>query len=154
MKFKTTNKVKGTIFSSNFVDNVSCLIYSKNFIHHLHITGDMIGYAHSFYNLKVKENKIQISVIVHNLFGFEFFSFLKGLSLGSWRTRNIATAGTNLLDISFTNIANQVKFIDTTKYYQQTLAVLAGTMTDQERLSIKKECKKFIRKDKKLNEKF
>ena len=30
---------------------------------------------------------------------------------------------------------------------------MAGTMTDQERLSIKKECKKFIRKDTKLNEK-
>ena len=37
MKFKTTNKVKGEIFSSNFLDNVSCLIYSKNAIHHLHI---------------------------------------------------------------------------------------------------------------------
>ena len=83
-----------------------------------------------------------------------FFSFLKGLHLGSRRTRNITIRGTNLLDINFANIANQVKFIDTIKYYQQSLAVLAGTMTNQERLSIKKEYKKPIRKDTKLNEKF
>ena len=31
-KFKTTNKVKGEIFSPNFIDNISCLIYSKNVI--------------------------------------------------------------------------------------------------------------------------
>ena len=73
MKFKTRNKVKGAIFSSNFLDNVSCLIYSKNVIHHLHITGDIIGCAHSFRNLKVRENKSQISVIAHNLFDFDFF---------------------------------------------------------------------------------
>ena len=88
------------------------------------------------------------------MFGFDFFSFLKGLHLGSWRTRNITIRGTNLLDINFANIANQVKFIDTIKYYQQSLAVLAGTMTDQERFSIKKECEKFIRKDTKLSAKF
>ena len=61
-----------------------------------------------------------------------FFFSLKGLHLGSLRTRNITIGGTNLLDINFANIANQVKLIDTIKYYQQSLAVLAGTMTDQE----------------------
>ena len=79
---------------------------------------------------------------------------MKGLHLGSWRTRNITIRVTNLLDKNSANISNQVKFIDTIKYYQQSLAVLAGTMTDQEGLSIKKESKKFMRKDTKLNEKF
>ena len=73
MKFKTTNKVKGAIFSSNFLDNVLCLIYSENVIHHSRITDDIVGYAHSFCSLKVRENKNQISVIVHNWFGFDFF---------------------------------------------------------------------------------
>ena len=90
-KFKTANKIKGTIFSSDFLDNVSCLIYSKSVIHHSHITSDIIGYAHSFCNLKVGENKNQLSDLV-------LVFFLKGLHLGSWRTRNITIRVTNLLD--------------------------------------------------------
>ena len=75
MKFKTTNKVKGVIFCSHFLDNVSCLIYNKNVIHHSHKIGDIIGCAHSFWNLKVMKNKNQTSAIAHNLFGFDFFFF-------------------------------------------------------------------------------
>ena len=73
MDFRRTDNVKGAIFSANLLDNVNCLIYSENVIHHSHITGDIIGDSHSFCNLKVRENKNQISVIAHNLFGFDFF---------------------------------------------------------------------------------
>lgn len=45
-------------------------------------------------------------------------------------------------------------FIDTIKYSQQSLAVLANTITDREKQCLKNECKKFIRKDLKLNKKF
>ena len=151
MDFRRTDNVKGAIFSAIFLDNVNCLIYSKNVIHHSHITGDIIGYSHSFCNLKVRENKNQISVITHNLFGFDF---LKGIRLGSWRTINISIGGTNLVNINFANITNQVKFIDTLKYYQQSLSVLPTTITDQEKQGIKKVCQKFIKNDTKLNEKF
>ena len=71
-----------------------------------------------------------------------FFFFLKDLCLGSWRPRNITSSGIHLLNKNFANIVNQVKFIDTIKYYQQSLAVLASTMTEQGRLSIKKSAKK------------
>ena len=74
MTFKRTNNIKGAIFLSNFLDNVNFLIYSKNFVHHSHTTGDIVGYAHSYCNLKVREHKNQISFITHNLFGFAFFS--------------------------------------------------------------------------------
>ena len=47
MDFKKTENIKGAIFSANFLDNVNCLIYSKNAIHRSHITGDITGYAHS-----------------------------------------------------------------------------------------------------------
>ena len=73
MDFGRTDNVKGAIFSANLLDNVNCLIYSENVINHSHITGDIIGDSHSFCNLKVRENKNQISVIAHNLFGFDFF---------------------------------------------------------------------------------
>ena len=123
-------------------------------IHHSHIAGDIICYPHSFCNLNVRENKKQISVIAHNLFRFEFYLKKKGIRLGSWRTTNISLGGTNLVNINFPNIANQAKFIYTLKYYQQILSVLATTMTDQEKQSIKKEGEKFIKTDAKLNEKF
>ena len=142
MKFKTTNKVKGAIFSSNFVDNVSCLALGKNDIHYLQITSHIIRYPHRFCNLKVRENRNQISAIAYNLFGFDFFFFLKDLCPGSWTPTNITSSGIQLLNKNFTNIANQVKFVDTKRYYQQSLAVLASTMTEQGRLSIKESAKK------------
>ena len=105
--------------------------FSKNVLHHSHITGDIIGYSHSFCNVRVRENENQISVTAHNFFGFDFFFFLKGIRPGSWRTKNISIGGTNLVNINFANIANQVKFIDTLKYYQQSSSVLVATMKNE-----------------------
>ena len=89
-----------------------------------------------------------------NLFGFDIFFFLKGLRLESWRTRNIYVGGTNLVNINFVNIVNQVKCIDTLNYFQQSFPVLATKMTDREEHSIKKQCEKCIKNNQKFNEKF
>ena len=75
MNFMKTDELKGPLISENFLRNVDHLIHGKIVIHHSHITGDVIGYVHNFYNLKARENKNQISVIAHNLFGFDFFLF-------------------------------------------------------------------------------
>ena len=88
MNFMENDNVKGPIISSNVLSNVDCLVHGKTVLYHSHITGDVIGYTHSFCNLKVRENKNQISAIVHNLFGFDFFS-LKSLRLRTWRTRDL-----------------------------------------------------------------
>ena len=82
------------------------------------------------------------------------FFFLKGERARSWRTRDISTGGKNLIDINFANIANQVMFIDTIKFFQQSLAALANTTTDKEKQCVKIEYKKFIIKDLKLNKTF
>ena len=74
-------------------------------------------------------------------FGFDFFFFLKVLRLGAWRTTDLSVEGKDLTNINFIKIANQVKFIDTIKYYQQRLFVLASPMTDEERYCIKKSVK-------------
>ena len=83
---------------------------------------------------------------MHNLFGFDFFLFLKSLRLGAWRTTNLSIGSKNLSNINFANISDRTKFIDTYKYYQQTLSVLASTMNDEERLSARKECERIIKK--------
>lgn len=66
-----------------------------------------------------------------NLSGFDFFFVLKGLRLRVWRTTNLSIGGKNSVNISFAIIAEQIKFIGTNKYYQQSLSTLAATMTDE-----------------------
>ena len=112
MGFLPKNEVKGAVISQKFLINVDRLINRKLIIDHSHLTADIIGYAHSFCNLKFTENKNQISVVMHSLFSFDFF-FLSGLRLCAWRTTNLSIRVKNLANINFTNIWDGVKFIDT-----------------------------------------
>ena len=73
--FLPTDDIKGAVMSENFLSNVYNLILGITVIHHSHITGEVIGQAHSFCNLKVRENKNQISAVAHKLFVFDFFLF-------------------------------------------------------------------------------
>ena len=75
MEFPKNTLVTDGIFSKNFLENVCNIIFNREAIYHSHIIGKIIGNAHSFCNQKVRENKSQVSVIGHNLLGFDF-SFL------------------------------------------------------------------------------
>ena len=75
MGFLPTDDINGVVMSENFLSNVYNLIHGITVIHHSHITGEVIGQAHSFCNLKVRENKNQISAVDHKLFVFAFFFF-------------------------------------------------------------------------------
>ena len=77
MKFPKNGLINDRIFSNMFLENVHNIILGGEVIHHSHIAGKIIGYAHNFCNQKAGENKIQINVITHNLFGFVFFFFKK-----------------------------------------------------------------------------
>ena len=50
-------------------------------LHHSHVTGKILGYAHNFCNMKVRENQNQFFCIVHKFFGFDMFFLLKGIRL-------------------------------------------------------------------------
>ena len=63
IKFAETDKVKGISISKNFVDNLKGIMKNKTHIHHSHISGEIIGYGHSYCNYKVRENKTRISVV-------------------------------------------------------------------------------------------
>ena len=110
-----------------------------------HITGNIIGYAHSFRNLKVKENKNEISAIADNLFAFDFFFFLKDLRLGAWKTTNLFIGGKNLTNINFAKISDQVKFIDTVKYFQQSLSALSSSMIDEKKKELELNVRDLLR---------
>ena len=65
--------MKGIPMSKNFVKNLKEIMKNNTHIHHWHITGEIIEYSHSFFNMKVRENKYKIAAIAHNLFRFDFF---------------------------------------------------------------------------------
>ena len=144
MKFVRTNKVKGVPLSKTFIENLKGIIKNKVHVHHSHVTDEVIGYTHSYCNLKVRENKSKTTVVVHNLFRFDFFFLMQELRPRVWRTRDIKISGKNPANISFANIGNQIMFLDTIKYFQQSLGSLAASMTDNEKLAIRRECEKFI----------
>ena len=44
-------------------------------LHHTHVTVKIFGYVHDFCNCRIRENKSEIPMIAHNLFGFDMFLF-------------------------------------------------------------------------------
>ena len=134
-----------TVCSAHFFRNLCRLLKVKIHLHHSHITGKIEGYVHDFCNWTVRENKTEISVIAHNLFGFDAFYFLRGFQASVWGTKNISIGGNRLTSINYMNInGGEVKFIDTLKYYQTTLAGLTKTATEQEKNAVKKLTEEFL----------
>ena len=134
-----------TLVSRNFFDSVLNLTLGDVVLHHSHIDGRIFGYVHDFCNQKVKESRPLIPVIAHNLFKFDFFFVLKVLRLCVWKTKDVSIGDRNLTDIQNATIGDQVKFIDTVKYYQQSLANLAENCDKVVRENIKKSSLQFRR---------
>ena len=126
-----------TITTNNFFKNVHKMIKVKVHLRHSLVTGEISGYAHDFCNWRIRQNKSKISMIKRNLFGFDMLFFLKGYWATVWCTKEIKCRGSNLTNINFANISGEVKFIDTLKYYQRSLAESSVTLSDEE----KKFCK-------------
>ena len=60
-----------------------------------------------------------------------------------WETKEICIDG-NATSINYAIIRNQLQFISSVKYFQQSLASLADSMTDTERENVRKTCKRFL----------
>ena len=97
--FPPSNFMYDTITTNNFFRNVHRLIKVKVHLHHSHITGKILGYAHDFCNWNVYENKSQIPMIAHNLFSFDMFFCITGYCATAWCTKDLNIGGTNLTHI-------------------------------------------------------
>ena len=106
--------------------------------------GKIIGYAHDFCKIKVRENKDIFSCITHNFFGFDMYFPIKGIRLSVWETKDINIGGTGLTNINFASIG-QVKFIDTMKYFLSSLGKLAETLDPTEKEHVEKRTVQFLR---------
>ena len=133
-----------TITTNNFFGNVHKYIKVKIDLHHSHITGEIFGYSHDFCNWKVEESKNEILLIAQNLFGFDMFCFIKGYRASAWGSKDLNFGGNNLTNINSGNIGNEIKFIDTLKYYQKSLGELASTLTENENKSVKTSVLQFL----------
>ena len=70
-----------TITTKNVFKNVHKMTKVKVHLYHSHVTEKILGYVINFHNLRIRENKSEIRIIAHNLFGFDmFFFFFEGLS--------------------------------------------------------------------------
>ena len=138
--FIPTTKVKAKCpISSKFISNLIAIFKNQRDIHHSHTTGKIIGYRHNFCNLRCRENYYTIPVSAHNQFRFDIFLFLKGFRPTVWQTTGISIGGKNPTNVNFVIIKNQVRFIDTVKYFQQSLGSLAASKTNDERENVKKK---------------
>ena len=99
---------------------------------------------HDYCNLQTRENYYSIPIFAHNQFRFDFFLFLKEIRPSIWETSGIKIGGKNLTDVNFAIIRNQVRFINTLKYFQQSLGRLADNMTDIEKENVRKNCRRFL----------
>ena len=63
--------------SDKFLQNLYHIHTNSHVINHSHVTGKIIGYAHEYCNLQLRENYYTIPVVALNQFRFEFFIFKK-----------------------------------------------------------------------------
>ena len=132
-----------TLTTCNLFEYVHKTISVKVHLHHSHITGKIIGYAHNFCNAKVRENNDVISCIAHNVFGFDMYFLIKGIRLSVWETKDINIGRTGLTNINFASIG-QMKFIDTMKYFLSSLGKLTETIDPIEKERIEKLTVQFL----------
>ena len=83
-------------------------------------------------------------MIGHNFWGFDIFYMVKGYRSSCWGTKEFEMGGTNLTNVNYANIRNQIKIIDTLKHNQTTLAGLTSTTNDKEKESIRKLIEQFL----------
>ena len=67
-----------TVTTNAFMINLHRIINYKVHIHHSHVTGEIIGYAHDFCNWRIRENANLTPLIGHNFLGFGIYYMVEG----------------------------------------------------------------------------
>ena len=110
-------------------------------LHHSRVTGKIHGYPHNFCNRKVMEmgsNRGQYFLcIFHNGFKFDMTILTKGLWLSLQQTKDVSLLRSALTNLKSYTIGNNIKFIDSVKYYQQPFSRLASSVNAEEKSRVK-----------------
>ena len=134
-----------TITTNKFFINVHQLIRGKVNLHHSHITGEIISYAHHFCNsiLMERENS-EISFIAHTSYGFDLFYFIKAYIACAWESKELNIGGNNLTHANYGNISSEIKLIGSLKFYQRSLGEISSTLTNIEKDAVKNVTENFL----------
>ena len=130
MKFHNETYQLKTLVTKDFFSGVLNILYFEVTIRYSHVKGKVIGYVHNFCKKRLRENRNLILVFSHYLFSFDIFFVVKGRRLCIWQTKLFGIGVTNLIYVRYASTSNHVKFIDTIKYYQQSLSSVAATAND------------------------
>ena len=134
-----------TITSDKFFVHVHRLIKGKVHLHHSHVTGEILGYAHDFCNtILIEKTRAEIPFVAHNFFGFDIFYFLKTYVATAWCSKKLNIGGTNLTHVNYGIIDNEIKLIDSMKYYQKSMAALSSTLNSLEKERVEILTKQFF----------
>ena len=78
MDFPPNIKYRNNVLiTQEFFENVHRIINTKIHLHHSHVTGEILEYAHDFCNLKVRENQPSFTCLSHNFLKFDMLFLLK-----------------------------------------------------------------------------
>ena len=134
-----------TINTNNFFLHVHRSIRGKVHLHHSHITGKILGLAHDFCNhAYVQKCTPEIPFVAHNFFGFNLFYYMKAYIVSAWCSKQLNIGGTNLTHANCGNISNEIKLIDSLKFYQRSLGELSPTLIGDEEIAVKKLTEQFL----------
>ena len=78
-----------TLTTNSLFESIRKIINVKVHLHYSHFRGKLIGYAHDFCNIKVREKKDVFSCIAHIFFGFDMYFLIKGIRRSVWETKDI-----------------------------------------------------------------
>ena len=146
IQFPVSDVSFDTITTNSFFRNVHRLLKVKVHLHHSHVTGKSYGYEHDLCNWQVRENKTELTILAHNFFGFDALYFFKGYQATTWGTKDVSIGGSNFTNINYANInGGELKCIDTLKYYQQGIGQLTSTLSEKEKIAVKKVTEQFLR---------
>ena len=85
-----------TVTSDRFFMHVHRLIKGKVHLHHSHVTGEILDYAHDFCNtISIEKTRAEIPFVAHNFFGFDILYFLKTYVATAWCSKKLNIGGTN-----------------------------------------------------------
>ena len=98
--------------------------------------------------IKFAKNKF----VADSIFSKNFLENDRNIIFNREVIHHLLIGSSNLTNINSANIGEQIKCIDTMKYFQQCLATLANTMNKEEKENVKMSCKKCIQRDQKLNQ--
>ena len=86
----------------------------------------------------------EIPFVAHKFFGFDLFFFMKAYIVSAWCSKALNIGGTNLTQANYGNISSEIRLIDSLKFYQRSLGELSSTLTDEEKIAVKKLAEKFL----------